>query len=316
MMYNIGGYFELELRKSVEYHKKAIRLNSGRNAFEYILCAREYKKVYLPYYTCDVMLEPLKKRRLNVEFYKINKQLEPVFDFSIIGKDETFVYTNYYGIKGQFINELTSKCPNLIIDNSQAFFDKPFPGIDTFYSARKFFGVPDGAYLFTEKLLPVSFPNGKSTNRFSHLIKRIEDGAQVGYSDFRSNEATFKNQPINLMSTFTQALLCNIDYKKAEKARKQNFLFLHENLKVRNELELTFDDDCIPMVYPLLQVNGQELKQKLIQNGVFVATYWPNVLKKVRGNDFESYLTEQTVFLPIDQRYGIKEMKNILTLIK
>ena len=33
----IGGYFELELRKGEEYHKEAIRLNSGRNAFEYVL---------------------------------------------------------------------------------------------------------------------------------------------------------------------------------------------------------------------------------------------------------------------------------------
>jgi hypothetical protein len=33
----IGGYFELELRKSDEYHKEAIRLNTGRNALKLIL---------------------------------------------------------------------------------------------------------------------------------------------------------------------------------------------------------------------------------------------------------------------------------------
>ena len=45
----IGGYFSLELPQREEYHKHAIRLNTGRNCLEYILRAREYKKAYLPY---------------------------------------------------------------------------------------------------------------------------------------------------------------------------------------------------------------------------------------------------------------------------
>ena len=52
----IGGYFELELPLKEEFHKDALRLNSGKNCLEYILRARQYKKVYIPYYTCDVVL--------------------------------------------------------------------------------------------------------------------------------------------------------------------------------------------------------------------------------------------------------------------
>ena len=72
----IGGYFELELAKGEEYHKDAIRLNTGRNAFEYILRAKAYKKVYLPFYTCDVMLEPIKKLNIKYEFYSIRNNFE------------------------------------------------------------------------------------------------------------------------------------------------------------------------------------------------------------------------------------------------
>ena len=60
-MKTLGGYFELELRKGDHYHKTAIKLNTGRNAFEYLLRAKQYQKVYMPYFTCDVMLEPIKK---------------------------------------------------------------------------------------------------------------------------------------------------------------------------------------------------------------------------------------------------------------
>ena len=60
----IGGYFELELQKNEEYHKDALSLNTGRNALEYILKANAYKKIYIPYFTCDVLLQPILKLKL------------------------------------------------------------------------------------------------------------------------------------------------------------------------------------------------------------------------------------------------------------
>ncbi|WP_129594606.1 hypothetical protein [Seramator thermalis] len=149
-MNSIGGYFELELPHGEEYHKNAIRLNTGRNAFEYILRAKAYQKVYLPYYTCDVMLEPIQKLNIQFEFYSIDEFFQPIFDFSIIKDDEVFVYNNYLGICDNQVKEVAAKCKNLIIDNSQAFYSMPLPGVNTFYSPRKFFGIPDGAYLYTE----------------------------------------------------------------------------------------------------------------------------------------------------------------------
>jgi len=56
----IGGYFELETCISETlYHDNAIAVNSCRNALEYILVANDYNKIYIPYYTCDVTLQPI-----------------------------------------------------------------------------------------------------------------------------------------------------------------------------------------------------------------------------------------------------------------
>ena len=76
----IGGYPELELRKGEHYHKDALKLNTARNCLEYILIARKYKKVYVPYYTCEAVHEPFKKlgSGCRMEFYHINEQLEPI----------------------------------------------------------------------------------------------------------------------------------------------------------------------------------------------------------------------------------------------
>jgi len=315
-MNQIGGYFELELRKEVEYHKEAIRLNSGRNAFEYVLRARGYQKVYLPFYSCKVLLEPIIKLNLVYEFYPITEQLEPLFNYNLISENETFLYINYFGVKTDFVNKLIQFCPNLIIDNSQAFFDKPHIGVDTFYSPRKFFGIPDGAYLFTDKFLPMELSYDHSVNRFSHLIKRIDTGAESGYADFKANNDDLKEQPVQLMSYLTQALLCNIDYNRVIKTRKQNFRFLHEKLSDSNKLKLTEYKNSVPMVYPYLTDNGSSLRKKLIQNKIFVATYWPNAENGGDQNIQEQYLTQHLLPIPVDQRYTTNDMETILEIVR
>ena len=47
---------------------------------------------------------------------------------------------------------------NVIIDNAQAFYSKHQDRAYSFNSARKFFGVPDGAYLFGKAKLKKRFP--------------------------------------------------------------------------------------------------------------------------------------------------------------
>ena len=102
----IGGYFELELRKGEEYHKNAIRLNTGRNALELILKVGHYSKVYIPYYICDVILEPFHKLKIDYEFYSIDENFEPLFNYNTIKGNEGFLYTNYFGLKDLFISKL------------------------------------------------------------------------------------------------------------------------------------------------------------------------------------------------------------------
>jgi hypothetical protein len=313
----IGGYFELELRKGKDYHIKALKLNTGRNAFEYILKSKAYRKVYLPYFTCDVMLEPIRKLGLENEFYHINEQFEPVFDYSKVAPDETFVYTNYFGLFDHIITKLVDKCPNLIIDNAQSFFSKPINGIDTFYSARKFFGVPDGAYLFIYNSNYDLIRNcsvNKSSDRFEHLLKRIEMGAEEGYRAFKNNSKSFVGEPIKKMSLIAQRLLENIDYQFVVNQRKSNFQFLNNQLKEENQLSPFLNDNSVPMVYPFWS-KKRNLRNKLIENKVYVATYWPNVLKWCTKQMPEYHFVNNILPLPIDHRYGEKEMKFLIGII-
>lgn len=313
----IGGYFELELPKQKEYHSDALRLNTGRNAFEYILQAKKYKNVYLPYYTCDVMLEPITKLNLTYEFYHIDNNFNPIFDFTRIKKDETFVYNNYFGICDKQVQVLAAQCKNLIVDNSQAFFSKPIPNIDTFYSPRKFFGLPDGAYLYTNKQFGEKLEKDVSLQRMEHLMGRIELGAEEFYNVFKRNNAALKKQPIKEMSNLTHRLLQSIDYTTIAKKRRENFLFLNETLCKSNRLKINFDSEQVPMVYPYLINDGNDLKSKLIEQKIFIPTYWPNEKSwKNIKNSFDYFLKLNLIPVPIDQRYSSKQMKIILQNLK
>lgn len=309
----IGGYFSIELPLHEEYHKGAIRLNTGRNCLEYILRVREYKKVYVPYYTCEAVMEPINKLGIPYEFYHIDIHFE-IRDRFTLKEGEALLYTNYFGLKQRYVEQLAEKVgPRLIVDNTQAFYAKPIPGIDTFYTCRKFFGVPDGAYLYCDKELDEDIELDYSYDRVAHLVKRVDLSAEEGFKDFRRVDDGLDNQPIRKMSKLTQRMMQGIDYEAVAQRRRANYQMLHKALGKDNIFELS-SDEAVPMVYPyLVQVEG--LREQLIENKIFVARYWPNVLAWANKDDLDYLLAFQMLPLPVDQRYGKVEMNRIIELI-
>lgn len=70
------------------------------------------------------------------------------------------------------------------------------------------------------------------------------------------------------------------------------------------------------MVYPMFIMTDKNIRQDLIDKGVFVAKYWEGVLNKVESVSCEHRTAEYIIPLPIDQRYSTKEMEYIIKIIK
>jgi hypothetical protein len=303
----IGGYSEIGLNNYTEFHTEALHLNTGRNCLEYILKANQYKKIYLPFYICEVLFEPINKLDIKFEYYSIDENLNPIFNSSL-NDDEVFLYVNYFGVKNKVAEILADKYTNLIVDNTHDFFSAPLKGIDTFYSARKFFGVSDGAYLYTRNVLPDNFEQDYSYDRMEHLLLQIDKGIDEGYKSFCRNERLLSRQPIRKMSKLTKALLGNIDYEKVKKLRKDNFLLLHEKLGHINELKVNPLESDAPFVYPFLCEKGKEIKEKAVANKIYLDTYWDRVVNKVNRNSVEARLTNDLLPLPVSQMYSYDEI--------
>ena len=313
----IGGYFEIELNNfGRNVHPTAIALNSGRNALEYILLTKQYSKIHLPYYACDALLQPLKRLNINYEFYYIDKNLLP--KKQSIESNEALLYINYFGLMDKNVKKVLKKYDNIIIDNTQAYYSKPHRDVPTFYSPRKFFGVPDGGYLYSKTKLNLDLEQDISNERLEHLFIRVEEGAEKGYEFFKKNDAKLNNLPINKMSKLTEKLLNSIDYENVLKKRNSNFMKLHDSLTHKNEFSFVINNQTIngPLMYPFLTNDGGKLRNNLHNQKIFTATYWPNVLNWLKDKTaYENYLVENLIALPIDQRYTKEDMIYIYEII-
>lgn len=313
-MKEIGGYFELDRAWGEEYHKGAIALNSGRHCLEYLIKARNIKKIYLPVFLCSTVKETCEKCNCKYEYYNINETFEPMFEGEI-NENECIYIVNFYGqISNEQVIDYKSKYKNIIFDNAQAFFQQNVIDIDTLYTCRKFFGVSDGGYLYTDCLLKEELEIDKSYERIHFVLGRFERSAAEFYKESSINNGVFKNENLKLMSKLTHHFLSCINYETVAQVRTNNFVYLNNKLRGVNKLHLKVPYGAF--MYPLYLENGEEVKQKLIQKKIYVPTLWSDVFELADNCSIEYKYAKNIVLLPIDQRYNTDDMEYMMEELK
>lgn len=307
----IGGYLELDRFNGSIYHESAIALNSGRSALRYLIRAKSIKKIYLPYFCCNSVTDSCKKENIEFEYYHINKNFRPIFNKKL-GKEEWFYIVNLYGqiSNNELETEKVKKTyERVIIDNAQAYFQLPVAGIDTIYTCRKFLGVSDGAFLYTDKRID-GLERDNSSNRMKHVLGRLEETANEYFADYKKNEELISKLPIQRMSKLTENILRRIDYNVIEQQRSENFIYLHEKLKHRNKINLKIPTGAY--MYPFYCDNGDVIKKKLQARKIYIPTLWPEVSDTCELGSVEYDYAMNILPLPVDQRYTFEDMQYII----
>jgi len=310
----IGGYLEYERYFGSEYHDTAIALNSGRNCFRYLIYANDIRTILLPRLCCDAISEVCREEAIHISYYDVNEQFEPIL--SEAQKDIKWLYiVNMYGmLSADELYALYGMKYNIIWDNAHDFFAKPHPSMNTLYTCRKFFGVPNGGYLYTtnEMEKPIQIETLEVVN-LEHLMGRFEKDANTYYQAFQMNEECIQNAPFRMMSKFTRNLMCSYDYSRIKEIRENNFKKLHEYLEDINELNI---QTVGTYMYPLLYKDGENLRRKLQKRKIYVPCFWQNVFNQERRNSNSAYFATNVVPLPIDQRYDEEDMIYVASLIR
>lgn len=308
----IGGYIELDTYVNSMLHEDALALNCGRNALAYIIKARMIKRICLPFFLCESVEQICQKEGVDIRFYSIDSSFYPQIEE--VGQDEWVYIVNYYGqLNEQNIKALKEKYKRIIVDNAQSYWAIPVENVDTIYICRKYFGVPDGAFLYTDSRWNEALAVDESYERMHYLLGRYERTANEFYEEYKKNGEIFVNQPILQMSKLTKNLLHAIDYDRARKIRNENYFFLHNQLKDRNRMVLKSVDG--PFAYPLWIENGAKIRVELQKRKIYIPLLWPEVLKKCSVDSLEYQLANNILPIPVDQRYQEADMQYIVNML-
>lgn len=311
----IGGFLELELSLGGSgYHHTPFTYKSGRAAFNAILKHLHPSRVFVPFYCCDALLQPLQQGGIRYEFYPIGPSLEPLTLPSLTDGD-LFVYVNYFDLKRSCIERLSDRYRHkLVVDATQSFYMRGNGRSWFFNSCRKFFGVPDGAYLYVPEGHEEGFCTLEQENinyTPDHLFHRFKGDMENGYAAALQNEALLDAEQA-AMSKLTRYLLSRVNYPAAATSRRENFWHLKRKLGALNRLELELDEEAAPHYFPFLPDRLIE-KPSLWNEQVFVPALWKDCLDRQRpGFEFELGLSSAMLPLPIDQRYATDDMDRVV----
>lgn len=311
-MKEIGGYIEFEDYHLPMLHEEAIALNCGRNCLAYLIIAKNISKIVLPHFLCDSVKKVCNKYNVDIRYYSIAPDFLPAA--VELQENEWMYIVNYYGqLNKEQIRKLAKTYGNIIVDQAQAYFESPIKGVDTLYTCRKFLGVADGAFLYSDVQLNEELQIDESFSRMRFLLGRYERTASEFYSEYAANNDLFANEPIKSMSKLTKNLLRGINYQTVKKKRTDNYSYLFASLNGINKLNLYKIEGAF--AYPLLINNGESVRKKLIENKIYVPLLWPNVAEETPEDSLEFQYAKNILPLPCDQRYDENNMSRLCEIL-
>lgn len=307
----IGGYLEMERLSGPMMHEDALALSSGRACLSYLIEQRSIRRILLPDLLCDAITEVCGKHGVSIRRYAIGPDLRPV-DVQP-ERDEWLYLVNYYGqMTREELQQWADRVPRLIVDNAQAYFCAPVKGADTLYTCRKFLGVADGGFLYTDAPRR-ALERDESHGRMGFVLGRFERPAGEFFEEAARNNEVLSAEPKE-MSALTKNLLHGVDYYAVRDRRTRNFRQLHEAFRGINQLSVRKTAGAY--AYPLRLPEGEEIRKALIRKKIYVPQLWPNVLREQPAESMACRLTREILPLPCDQRYGTEEMIVIIDAVE
>ena len=203
----------------------------------------------------------------------------------------------------------------MIVDESQGYYREPWGGADTLYTCRKWLGVADGAFLHTRDgdRLGRELPRSESHDKMDFVLGRFERPAGEFFADSKQNNARFADEPVARMSALTENLLHAVDYEVAKERRLANWSALDGVLGSSNLLSLATPE--APFMYPYMVADAEGVRGRMAAEGVFVPTLWPNVPGDPDAGPAAIDFSDNILPLPVDQRYGARDMERVLEVL-
>lgn len=290
----IGG--ELALHDNLNY----FFTDSGRSSLRLLCKNFPDKKVLLPNFLCEIIVEIFEQENMQYEFYQINKDLT-INTFSINSDFDIFYIINYFGMHLAIPKKFENK---IIIEDNVFFVDfknqHDYKKWFAFNSYRKITQIADGSLIKTNLTLDDYRTNGPSP--FSMLKYEAKETKHRFLTHQISDESTylvkFENAETCLDNqkeifhisdrSLGQINMLITSYQKEKALREYNYDYIRHEL---NELTIKIESDFYSYSI-ILAEDRDRLRKHLFLKNIFLPIHWP----KSKGNNI---LHKQILSLPL-----------------
>ncbi len=348
-MKDIGSIFPLSKRETqfeiVEYpffDANLYRFSLCREAL-FVIAQREREegcKVLIPSYTCDTVITPFLEVGYNCTFYPINKDLSINTELTkgMIDADDfnLFIVHPYFGMdlseqELDLLSYIKQTGCKIVIDLTQCIFSNQRAEEADYYvgSYRKWFQVPDGGYLWSKNPLDIETPASND-----YFVSLQTDSMYLRGEYFNNNDEHLKQISIRLnkfavefvdfnikphkMADISVRLMEDIDMDGVQNQRFINYKYLLNNINNPN-IELLCNDinrvTTAPLYFIIYTKNRKEIQQKLCREHIYAPIIWPVYYNEVLIDDITKEIYDETLAIPIDQRYDEKDMARIVNIL-
>lgn len=302
------------------------------------------KRVYLPSYCCQTMIEPFLSQGLEVCFYDVvlsSRGLHRVFDYE--NKCDAVMLMDYFG----YIDEETFKIAKnqklrgkiLIYDTTHALYCNNNIKIYDYLcgSYRKWVDINCGFYAvncLVSKTNEVFKPTLTTADRYidirtkmfdtkadyingnngdkTQILKWIEESEQILEKTYRHKSADDRSMKV----------MQQTDVTYIKQRRRDNANVLIEGVKslCDDRVRLLYSEAGtgeVPLFVPIsVDVQWRDtLRNELIKNNIFCPIHWP-LSTSHTISDTAKQLFRTELSLVCDQRYDVDDMKKIIHVLR
>lgn len=302
------------------------------------------RKVLLPAYTCQTVIDPFQQLGWDITYYPINKDL--IIDTQVLSTIANQIHPDvvlahpYFGmdfnvIEKEALQTIKASGTIIIVDNTQCIFSKErLPFVDYYVgSYRKWFCCPDGAFLEDYSKSKTSCAENSDEN--GDFVQKQIDAMFLRGVYFTNSNETIKQISIRLnkdavkgisgeikphaMTTFSKAMLAMEDVEFNKSQRKSNYKTLFDGLKNCDKCALVCEDltriTNAPLYFPIYVEDRPGIQKQLAQQHIYAPVLWPVNTREIVINETIAYIFNHILAIPCDQRYDEADMEKILYVI-
>lgn len=303
--------------------KNTACLLSGRTALDYIIqdikANRRFRKVILPSYCCESMIEPFIRNDVEIQFYTVTQDgmNYPQNDAEVVLLIDFFGYGNSKNREIASIEQEFGK--TVIYDATHKLNEWNFPADYVFCSYRKWLYCNFAIAWKTQRDFIVKYP--KAINRNYIDLRNL---AAMRKARYMSGEKVDKSEFLDLFAKAEDMLekdyvgyagmMTMVDIGKLVKQRRENANYLMECLKEIDKLRLwrsEMSNGDVPLFVPIFIKKDyrDRLRDYLIAHQIYCPVHWPISEYHRKVTNYEKTIYDEELSLICDQRYSREDME-------